>query len=469
MLPPSTTQHLGSISPDGSTFTFSQLTSDLEALSVGDVIAGDVSDQAANGFLRKIQAITPAGEGMILETEAATLEDAVEQGAVQATRVLTPSDVSGTVFAEGVTQSATLSGHEPLPFVLVLDDVVLYDVDGDPDTTDDQVVASGGLTIEPSFDFALNLRHSELEELRFVSQTSETVEIRIEGCWGTDLIAAEVEVARYAFTPMTVWIGAFPVVIVPELTVTVGLNGTVESTVTTGVTQHAVLSSGLSYKSGSWEPIWSLTNDFVFDPPTVDLTIQFRGQAPGRLTLSLYGIAGPYAEVVPYLELDADNLSIPWWTLYGGVEVNVGVDTDLLSDIVESVDQEVIDYRLLLTQASSACSGSVVLLVPPNGGILTPQNPYVSWTCTGQVSSDASWLDLQVATDPSFSHTVAEPYAQPSCITWDLDIVNSWALPAGTYYWRAALLCGPGWPPPGPTSHVRGLWSEIRNFIVQRP
>ena len=72
--------------------------------------------------------------------------------------------------------------------------------------------------------------------------------------------------ARYAFTPMTVWIGAFPVVIVPELTVTVGLNGTVESTVTTGVTQHAVLSSGLSYKSGSWEPIWSLTNDFVSIP-----------------------------------------------------------------------------------------------------------------------------------------------------------------------------------------------------------
>ena len=52
--------------------------------------------------------------------------------------------------------------------------------------------------------------------------------------------------------------------------------------------------------------------------------------------------------------------------------MNVGVDTDLLSDIVESVDQEVIDYRLLLTQASSACSGSVVLLAPPNGGNSDP-------------------------------------------------------------------------------------------------
>ena len=85
--------------------------------------------------------------------------------------------------------------------------------------------------------------------------------------------------------------------------------------------------------------------------------------------------------------------------------MNVGVDTDLLSDIVESVDQEVIDYRLLLTQASSACSGSVVLLAPPNGGILTPQNPYVSWTCTGQVSSDASWLDYPGGYGPElFAH-----------------------------------------------------------------
>jgi hypothetical protein len=66
-----TTQYLSSISADGATFpacrqagTFSQMTPELSALAPSDVIVGDVSAVAPNGFLRKVTSVTSvAGAG----------------------------------------------------------------------------------------------------------------------------------------------------------------------------------------------------------------------------------------------------------------------------------------------------------------------------------------------------------------------------------------------------------------------
>jgi hypothetical protein len=469
VLTSSSTQYLETISPDGTTFSFSQGTSELEDVEPGDVIVGGASSQAPNGFLRVVQSKTVVGEEVVLQTLPGTLEDALEQGEVETSRTLTPADVQGRALAHGVAESPQSHLGSPSAFELTLDDVVLYDLDGDPSTTDDQVVASGALTLEPSFDFGLILRHGELEELDFVVHNNETADLDIAAGWGADVVDAEVQVAHYLFAPITIWIGVVPIVVLPEMNVYVSLEGTVHGSITASVTQNAQLSSGLKYASDNWQPVWTLTNDFSYGPPMLDLTFMFRAAAEGRLTLSLYGVAGPYAELVPYLELDADSGSIPWWSFYGGLEVNVGIDMGLLSDVVEDVDQTVIDYRLLLAQAPTTCSGTVLLLTPPNGGVLTPANPSVTWQCGGTVSPDASWLEIQVATDPSFSNVVAETWCQPSCITWEVDIVNSWALPAGTYYWRGALMCGPGWPPPGSGTHVLGQWSDVRSFVVQRP
>ena len=72
-----TTSSLSSISEDGSIFTFSESSPQLELLKPGEIIVGDPSDAAPNGFLRKVVDTSTSYDGLIVETDDATLEDAI--------------------------------------------------------------------------------------------------------------------------------------------------------------------------------------------------------------------------------------------------------------------------------------------------------------------------------------------------------------------------------------------------------
>ena len=71
------------------------------------------------------------------------------------------------------------------------------------------------------------------------------------------------------------------------------------------------------------------------------------------------------ASVGPYLKLEADTSKTPWWELYGGLEVPVGVRVDLLG-YKKIADYQVlaIGTKQLLAQASSPPPTGVMLLVP---------------------------------------------------------------------------------------------------------
>jgi hypothetical protein len=73
VLPETTTQYLISISVDGTEFTFSQSTPELEALEPGDIMVGDVTENAPYGFLRKVTSVSTPGGQVVVETVDATL------------------------------------------------------------------------------------------------------------------------------------------------------------------------------------------------------------------------------------------------------------------------------------------------------------------------------------------------------------------------------------------------------------
>ena len=149
VLLPSTTQHLKSMSDVG-TFTFSQWTPELEELDPGDVMVGGVSAAAPDGFLRKVKSISPRGDVIVVETNPATLEDAIQTGSFQGSQQLTPAQVISAQYAEGVSMAASPDG---LRFEYSLDDKVLYDKDNNPKTESDQVTASGTVSLDLATDF----------------------------------------------------------------------------------------------------------------------------------------------------------------------------------------------------------------------------------------------------------------------------------------------------------------------------
>ena len=353
-----TVQQLKSISPDGAVFTFRQSTPQLETLRPGDVIVGDVSAIAPNGYLRKVTSISTSGDKVLLNTEPTVLEDAIQQGQLSINHTLKPEDIQTSQNAQGVTLLHLPDSTNDFSFVYELEDVVLFDEDNNLSTTDDQIIANGSITVEEGFRFDWMIKDWELKRLEFIQYQTETASLQIEHRAVQASYTKEKEIARHYFAPFTILVGVvpwvLPVVIAPVLTVNVGVDGRVYVGIASSVTQQASLSTGLRYADGRWNKIDDFSNTFQFEPPTLSAGASLKGYAGVRLALMLYGVAGPHGDINVYLKLEADLLATPWWRLYGGLEVQAGVEIEILSHTVMGYEKTIIDYQLLLAQASAS-------------------------------------------------------------------------------------------------------------------
>ena len=447
VLPETTTQYLSEVSGDGAVFTFTQSTADLNGLAPGDVMVGDATTNVPNGFLRKVTSVSSTGGQVVVETEATTLEEAIESGSAQVSHSLTPDQVQASTQLMGVRLATAADLQDD--FYLKLEDVVLYDHDGNLDTKHDQILANGSIRLKPDLDFSLRVQHFELQELSFVASAEETAKIEIEAKAELPVIDEKVEIARYTFSPVTVMVGLVPVVLVPVLTVNVGIDGSVYVGLRSEVTQQVTLKAGLRYAGGVWRPVKDFSNQFNYsDPPTLMPTagVEAKGYAGAQIALQLYGLAGPYAEIDAYLKLDVDAAESPWWTLYGGLEVPVGVRMEVLGRELADYDIVAIGYRLALAHAQANN--------PPN----LPFAPYPVDDATNQsVNVDLSWS----GDDPDGDAVTYDVYFEAGDSTPDVLVANDQTgttydpgtLSSNThYYWRivaqdehGATNAGPVW------------------------
>jgi len=360
-----TVERLASISADGALFTFTEPTGQLEELAPGDVIVGNVSEQAPDGFLRRVAKVSREGGQVVVHTNPARIEDAIEQGAVQLSAVLTPADVRAGTQRPGVALASVAHALGPDRFVVNLDDVVLLDLDGNLSTTDDQARANGMFSFEPRLDFDLRLRGFRLEELSMIGGATERVQLSITSDVQIVDLHEEVAVATYLFQPITLWVGWVPVVFSPMLTVHVGLDGSAQVGFDVAVSQDATLSAGLVYAGGRWRPVHEFSNDFTFTPPTVSANVRARGYVGLRFAILVYGVGGPFGQIDGALELDADIDRVPWWELSGGLGAKVGIRFEILSYQIADYDATVLDLKFPLARGETYPGGTPALTATP--------------------------------------------------------------------------------------------------------
>jgi formylglycine-generating enzyme required for sulfatase activity len=383
VLPLETTQHLVAVSTDGITYTFDQDTSDLDQLQPGSVMVSGVAPNAPNGFLRKVVSLDKSSGQVNVQTTQAALTDAIQQGSIRLNQTLTPSMITSAHGLPGVTLRPQTADDSI--FHLDLSNVVLYDGDGNPNTTNDQIVIhSGKIDINPTVQFNIDMKDSQVTYLYFGAGAVEIATVPVDAQVNVSLhTPLKKNIGKYPIGEFGTMIGPVPVIINALLEVNIEVSGEVSAGISMDVTQTATYTAGAKYSGGQWGPAQSFTNNFSFTDPQVVGSVAVKADIPvAQIDLFLYGIAGPAIGLGLYAKVEQAMLPVVNGKLSGGLEAMVSINNN-----VDGILPKLINYSLSWTICElvlkpwgpNRVPNIPVILNPPDGILGTNTSVLLAW------------------------------------------------------------------------------------------
>lgn len=327
---------LTSFDGDSGVMRFSELSDVLASVELGDVIVSEPSEAAPHGYLRKVTAIRREGDGVIVETELASLTEAVYRGELEFTREMQPEDlVEPQVFVQGLTIAPAVDPQAAgFNFVAYFDETVLDISEGGVSST---VRVSGSLSFNVGFNFGLAIDGDffppDIYVTRFEASANvgQRAELHVSGDAKAEF-TRDVEVARVPFGSFCVPIGPVPICFSPTMYMFVGASGKVNLQFDYGVVQTFDAGIGARYRRGrGWENIGygpDLATAMASDP-SIDGGMRASAYGRAEIGLMLFGVAGPTFGAKLGVELDAAAQRDPFWRLDGFLEAYYGLVVDL--------------------------------------------------------------------------------------------------------------------------------------------
>jgi len=313
------------ISREGSIFYFAPDIESVVVLQVGDVIMGRVI--GGNGFLRRITNIYTATGELVVETEFASIPDAVIQGTLSFSKKLSHSDLVASRTISGVSLQRAESPDS---------NVFTFDVN--TQVGQNGVGPAKGIEINESFGI-VNIQGTV--SLTFVIDTA------LDKCWclppiegfKTVLIVTQendldISASEEAEVDESISLGTltFPVSLsgVPatlEVEIFLGVNGKIEVTASTGAILTNKITAGVRYrKDEGWSPVSGYSRSFTVKPVELGGSVLVKTYVKPEASLLIVGIAGPYMNLEAYLKLQGEASSTALtWALYYGLDSHAGV------------------------------------------------------------------------------------------------------------------------------------------------
>lgn len=485
------------IGVDSTNFTFSfdkNLSSEL-SLKEGDIIVST----DGYGFIRKITNITERGDSLIIETGFARLTEIVNEGKTSFSSLLSTQKIMKINYHKNgvVIDTSLLKSTEDTPLEYTIDIFL------DPEQ---KIHLQGDFSILTELNGQLEIGwippRIELFELTYEINQSLNLSAEIE------LInfnyAHEVDLMNIYFQPIIAVISGVPVVLVPELEMAAGIETEVDCDLHTGINQELEYIAGVRYEDNEWTTMNVLNKDFNYTSPQLNCNAGARAYIKPQFNILIYGIVAPYLYSDLYSRISADLQSNPWWSLYTGAGIGVGVEAEILGEEIFdfNTDPPLIIFEDLIANApisyppiagftSNTTYGTVPLEVMftdqstnnptgwhwdfGDGGTSTETNPVhtynyngsytVTLTVTNSAGNDSESKSnyITVLSDNTFidprdgkTYNIAEIGTQ----TWfvenlNFETQNSWWYDNNTvngetygrlYNWQAALsACPSGW------------------------
>jgi len=322
------------MSVDTIDFTFKFSETDLVAsLEVGDILVDSASDYAQYGYLRKIISIVSADGETTVQTEPAGLTEAILQGSIDFNSgSLKMNQVDRMVLADGVS----LSNSRGADFTVFDMDYEMEFADGDDKLTiQGSTSLDMGVFFKFDWDYCILCLPPDVTIELFESgiELNQSASINVSSHYGAS-ISKRIPFATYYFEPWTFTVGPVPIVFVPKVELFISVDGTVTADFSTGASESFNGRLGSKYTSANgWSMIKEKTYNYDYYPPELDLSASIETGVGPEVSLMLYGVAGPYTNVMACTKLEAElHTGTNNWDLdyKVGVKAGAGIKIDVL-------------------------------------------------------------------------------------------------------------------------------------------
>jgi uncharacterized protein (TIGR02145 family) len=410
-----------SVDSSNYTYTFNSGISDLYDLQVGDILVSGVG----NGCLRKVSSVTTQNGQVIITTAFASLSEAIEDGSFTVDYHLTADKIKSINILDKNLKLTPVYDKSGKNTNLTYELSTFLD-------EDELVEISATLTIDPTVSCSYKIQKFKVKKLSVEFQVDEEIEIAATLTLLDIEWEKEKKLLSIEFTPITVMVGPVPVLLTPEIEVNAGVNLSINSAITTSVTQNLSFTVGIAYDNGSWSNFYDIEKDFGYNPPELSATAEAKAYLKPQFNLKVYEVLSPYLFAELYGRIEADLFANPWWSLYAGAGIGAGVK-------VEVWDYTLLDYETdpppILYEILIASSGGSYNEAPDE-----PSDPNPADNLTEVViSSSLSWACSDPDDDPLtfdiyFGTENPPPLVQSAVTEFSFDpgdLANS-----TVYYWR---------------------------------
>jgi hypothetical protein len=334
-------------STDSTELVFSSGSKTAQNLKSGQIIAGEASKNAPNGFLKRINSVSLIGDNIVISTENISLTDVIQNCVISFEQSFTPSD-TGKPYIK-LTGNAFQADEG---FTIGFKDIEI--VPG--------IKVDGANTFYPSYGFSLVIENQTIKQVLFQLNVKNDLELTAKSN-----VEYEKEIKKslndllgipnIKLPSITVVVGWLPIVITSEIDLQVGIKLTIGAEVTTGITNSSSALCGFEYNNGNYKIFGNRQNSFNFSPPELSLGGSIKTFVGPQLNVNLYGqkeAFNVYANVLGFAELEVDLLNKPLWILWGGLEGNAGIESEWFGLSKEL--PLVLEYREKLAESNDLIS-----------------------------------------------------------------------------------------------------------------
>jgi hypothetical protein len=277
------------------TITFSSEINSSHEIKTGDILVSSKGE----GLLRKVSKIQASGNQIIVETTDATITEVIKQGIIEFESPLTTAKIESIEYHyDGISlknENMKSSDQAKLSWDI---NSVLYDYDGQAATTFDQIKLVGDFNCDWKLKGKIEIGLLDgLKEVDFGFESTENLNLKVIA--GLEYsFEKKVTLATVNFTPIIVTVGVVPVVFTPQLKIIAGIDGYANASITTGFEQSLSFKTGIRYlKNQGWAPYSEFDKTLGFNPPQLNMNAGAGIYLKPELSMKLYSVAGPYANL----------------------------------------------------------------------------------------------------------------------------------------------------------------------------